>query len=50
MVAKKKSIKAFFLFLVQNMQTGRGSAKLHIFQVTYIIFLMSEKEVDEISY
>ncbi len=31
-------------------ETGRGSAKLPIFQVTYLIFLMSEKEVDKISY
>jgi hypothetical protein len=47
---RKSKFRHFSLFSAKIAQTGRGSAKLHVFQVTYIIFLMSEKEVDKISY
>ncbi len=46
---EKVNLGIFPVFGAKYAQTGRGSAKLHIFQVTYLIFLMSEKKVDEIS-
>ncbi len=51
-VAEKKKVNLgiFPFFGAKYAQIGGGSAKLHIFQVTYLIFLISEKEVDKISY
>jgi hypothetical protein len=47
---EKVNLGIFPVFGAKYAKTGRGSAKLHIFQGTYLIFLMSEKEVDKISY
>jgi hypothetical protein len=44
---EKKSKFRISIFCAKNAQTGRGLANLHVFQVIYLIFLMSEKEVDE---
>jgi hypothetical protein len=38
----------FSFFVCKIAQTGMGSANLYDFQVTYLIFLMSEKVVDKI--
>jgi hypothetical protein len=47
---KKINLDIFPFFGAKYAQTGEGSAKVYIFQVTYLIFLMSEKKVDKISY
>jgi hypothetical protein len=46
-VKVKKGNSSIF-FCAKNATTGRGPVNVHVFQVIYLIFLMSEKEVDKI--
>ncbi len=39
---EKVNLGIFLFFSARNVQTGRGSANFHVFQMIYLIFLMFE--------